>query len=114
MIHFAQITRSGIFRKYDHDALNMYYYGQLYPPLYRFTTHTAPVSFYHSLNDWMATPADVEILYQMMGGASRVQLKYVVPQAAFNHLDFVWAMNVRSLVYDRLVVDLAYWDQRNP
>ena len=112
MLHYAQIVRSWQFRQYDHDALNYYRYGQLTPPLYRFTTHTAPVSFYHSTNDWMATPNDVEILYSMMT-ASRVQLKYLVPQTAFNHMDFVWAINVRSLVYNRVVQDMAKWQATN-
>lgn len=53
MIHYAQIVRSMIFRRFDHDALNFYRYNQLFPPVYRFNGHTAPVSFYHSLNDWM-------------------------------------------------------------
>jgi lysosomal acid lipase/cholesteryl ester hydrolase len=110
MLHFAQIVRSGIFRQYDHGADNWRIYGQLYPPLYRFVGHTAPIAFYYSTNDWMATPADVATLYNMMGGSSRVQLLYHVPQISFNHLDFVWAINVRSLVYNRVVQDMRRWD----
>jgi lysosomal acid lipase/cholesteryl ester hydrolase len=112
MLHYAQIVRSATFRQYDHESLNYYRYGQLFPPTYRFTGHTAPVSFYHSTNDWMATPNDVNILYSRLG-SSQVQLKYLVPQTAFNHMDFVWAMNVRSLVYDRVVQDMAKWDATN-
>lgn len=55
MIHYAQIVRSWTFRKFDHDALNYYHYNQLTPPLYRLSGHTAPVSFYHSQNDWMVS-----------------------------------------------------------
>lgn len=113
MIHYAQIVRSMTFRRYDHEALNYQRYGQFTPPLYRFTGHRAPVSFYHSTNDWLAGPADVDILYRQMG-ASQVQLKYLVPQATFNHMDFVWAINVRSLVYDRVVQDLRKWDATSP
>lgn len=113
MIHYAQIVRSRIFRRYDHEALNYQRYGQLTPPLYRFTGHRAPVSFYHSTNDWLAGPNDVDILYAQMG-ASQVQLKYLVPQATFNHMDFVWAINVRSLLYNRVVQDLAKWDASYP
>jgi lysosomal acid lipase/cholesteryl ester hydrolase len=78
MLHYAQIVRSWIFRQYDHEALNWQRYGSLYPPNYRFTGHTAPVSFYHSVNDWLAGPNDVELLYSRMG-SSQVQLKYLVP-----------------------------------
>lgn len=112
MIHYAQIVRSRIFRRYDHEGQNMFRYGQLLPPTYRFTTHTAPVSFYHSTNDWMAGPADVNLLFNQMT-ASRVQLRFLVPQAAFNHMDFVWAINVRSLVYNRMVQDIARWQETN-
>lgn len=108
MIHYAQIVRSWSFRMYDFDSLNYYHYNQLTPPTYRFNTHTAPMSFYHSTNDWMAGPADVNILYNNLG-ASRVQLKYLVPQTAFNHMDFVWGINVRSLVYNRVVQDMSKW-----
>jgi len=113
MIHYAQITRSWQFRRYDHGMLNFYRYGQLTPPLYRFTGHTAPLSFYHSINDWMATPADVTTLFNMLGGSRRVQLLFLVPQIAFNHMDFVWAINVRTLLYHRVVQDMAHWDANN-
>jgi lysosomal acid lipase/cholesteryl ester hydrolase len=112
MIHYAQIVRSATFRRYDHESLNYQRYGQMFPPLYRFTGHRAPVSFYHSTNDWLAGPADVQILYNQMG-SRQVQLKYLVPQPEFNHMDFVWAINVRTLVYNRLVQDLRKWDATN-
>lgn len=112
MLHYAQILRSWTFRQYDHGALNMYRYGQLVPPNYRFTTHTAPISLYHSTNDWMATPNDVNLLFSRLT-ASRVQLRYLVSQREFNHMDFVWAINVRSLVYNRMVQDMERWDRVN-
>lgn len=108
MLHYAQIVRSGIFRQYDHGANNWLHYGQLTPPLYRFTGHTAPVAFYYGLNDWMATPADVNTLHRAMG--AQVTLFHQVPQASFNHMDFVWAINVRSLVYDRMTQEMKKYD----
>ena len=113
MLHYAQIVRSWQFRRYDHGILNMARYGQITPPLYRFNTHTAPISFYHSTNDWLASPADVELLFNMMGRSTRVQLLYRVPQTAFNHMDFVWAINVRSLLYNRVVQEMARWQAIN-
>lgn len=58
MIHYAQIVRSWTWRRFDYESLNFYHYGQLTPPNYRFTGHTAPVSFYHSMNDWMVSLAN--------------------------------------------------------
>lgn len=103
MIHFGQVVRSRTFQMYDHGALNMIHYGQLFPPRYQLSRVTVPVSLYHSFNDWLAPPEDVQLLQNEL---PNVSLSYRVPQLAFNHLDFVWAINARSLLYDRIVQDL--------
>ena len=108
MIHFGQVTRAWLFRKFDFGALNFQHYGQLYPPLYDLSKVRAPVFIYHSTNDWMAAPADVELLNSQL---PNVYLKYLVPLTAFNHLDFVWAINVRSLVYNRLLQSIRLMDE---
>lgn len=77
---------------------------------FSFNGHTAPTAFYYATNDWMATPADVATLYNSMGGAQRVQRLYNIPQQSFNHLDFIWAINVRSLVYNTMVDDMKRWE----
>lgn len=101
MIHFGQIVRSRIFRQYDHGPfLNPIHYGSLFPPRYDLSRVTAPVAFYHSTNDWLAGPEDVELLYNDL---PNVVLKYLVPLAEFNHLDFVWAINMRTLLYARMI-----------
>jgi pimeloyl-ACP methyl ester carboxylesterase len=101
MIHYGQITRSRIFRQYDHGIyLNPWYYGSIFPPRYNLSRVTARVAFYHSTNDWLATPEDVAILRNDL---PNVVLNYLVPLPAFNHLDFVWAINVRRLLYNRMV-----------
>jgi hypothetical protein len=43
---------------------------------------------------------DVERLYREL---PNVALKYLVALPAFNHMDFVWAINVRSWLYNRVV-----------
>lgn len=69
MIHYAQIVRSWQFRRFDYESLNFYHYNQLTPPNYRFTGHTAPVSFYHSTNDWMV---------KVVEGLSRLLLTFAL------------------------------------
>uniref|UniRef100_A0A182FR21 Uncharacterized protein n=2 Tax=Anopheles albimanus TaxID=7167 RepID=A0A182FR21_ANOAL len=103
MLHHAQTIRSRIFRQYDHGAMNMIRYGQLTPPVYNLANVQAPTLLYHSTNDWLAAPADVELLYREL---PNVVKRYLVPLPAFNHLDFVWAINVRPLLYNELLADL--------
>jgi lysosomal acid lipase/cholesteryl ester hydrolase len=43
--------------------------------------------------------SDVELLHREL---PNVALKYLVPMPEFNHMDFVWAINVRSLLYERV------------
>jgi len=108
MIHFGQVARAWLFRKFDFGAYNFQHYGQLYPPLYNLARVRAPVFMYHSANDWMATPMDVQLLVNQL---PNVRLQYLVPFTWFNHLDFVWAINVRSLVYDRLLQSIRSMDE---
>ncbi|KAG5669650.1 hypothetical protein PVAND_017534 [Polypedilum vanderplanki] len=110
MLHYAQIVRSRTFQQYDHGANNIFRYGQLRPPLYRFTGHTAPLHMFWSTNDWMATPADVATLFNRLGGSRVVDLFYRVPQIEWNHMDFVWGINVRTLVYDRMIEEMRKYD----
>ncbi|XP_058456628.1 lipase 3-like [Malaya genurostris] len=104
MIHHGQTTRSRIFRRYDHGiAINNIRYGQPTPPRYDFSNVQAPTFLYHSTNDWLAAPEDVELLRQEL---PNVHKTYLVRMREFNHMDFVWAINVRSLLYDELLADL--------
>lgn len=104
MLHFGQISRNMLFRKYDHGpALNLIYYGMAVPPLYSLSKVTAPVVLWHGFNDWMATPTDVALLNL---GLPNVVRKQQISQLAFNHMDFVWAMNVRNLLYNDVIAQM--------
>ncbi|XP_062707252.1 lipase 3-like [Aedes albopictus] len=104
MIHHAQTVRSHIFRQYDHGPTqNMIRYGSLTPPNYNLNNVQAPTLLYHSTNDWLATPEDVLLLASQL---PNVHKRYLVPMHEFNHMDFVWAINVRSLLYNELLADL--------
>lgn len=104
MIHHAQTVRSQIFRQYDFGPTqNMIRYGSLTPPNYNLNNVQAPTLLYHSTNDWLATPEDVLLLASQL---PNVRKRYLVPMHEFNHMDFVWAINVRSLLYNELLADL--------
>lgn len=104
MIHFGQVIRSMLFRRYDFGSIgNMQEYGQLLPPLYWLSRVTAPVHMYNSFNDWLAPPEDVELLAWSL---PNVRSRFLVPHAFFNHVDFVWAMNQRTLLHHRLLENM--------
>jgi pimeloyl-ACP methyl ester carboxylesterase len=100
LIHYGQGVRSARFRQYDWGMLsNLWTYGSINPPAYNLRNVRAPVALHYSTNDWLAEPVDVEELHQ---GLPNVIGKFLVPDPSFNHLDFVWAIDVRSLLYDRV------------
>lgn len=109
MIHYGQVTRHWRFHKFDHGWVkNMQLYGQMLPPNYNLRGVTLPVALYHSTNDWLAAPRDVNLLARDL---PNVDLQYLVPQTLFNHMDFIWAINQRSLVHERMI---QYMDEKDP
>lgn len=100
VIHYGHGVRSGRFRQYDWGMVsNLWTYGSLSPPSYNLRNVRAPVALHYSANDWLAEPVDVEELHQSL---PNVIGKFLVPDPLFNHLDFVWAIDVRTLLYDRV------------
>lgn len=101
MIHFGQLIRSMMFRQFDFGTLeNWRIYGQAFPPLYRFWNVRAPTHLYYGANDWLATPMDTALLNANL---PNVRLLFLVPMPFWNHMDFVWGINARTLVYRPLV-----------
>lgn len=41
-----------------------------------------------------------------------VQEKYLVPLKLFNHVDFMWAKDARSLVYDQILMNMKKVDSK--
>lgn len=101
MVHYGQEQQSAKFRKYDFGSvINLVEYGKLNPPDYELKDVTAPVTLHYAVNDWMAEPVDVLQLYGELGNADGM---YKINHPKFNHLDFLWAIDVRSLVYDNVI-----------
>lgn len=100
LVHYGQGIRSGRFRQYDLGPVsNMLVYGNILPPRYNLQNIRAPVALHYSSNDWLADVGDVETLHRSL---PNVIGKFLVPDSRFTHLDFVWAIDVRTLLYDRV------------
>ncbi|XP_026725681.1 lipase 3-like [Trichoplusia ni] len=99
-IHYLQIINSGVFRKFDYgDNKNQAIYGSSKPPKYRLELVKAPVALFYSENDWFS---DVEDVTNLQNKLPNVKEMYLVPFKKFNHADFLWAKDVKRLVYARI------------
>ena len=106
IMHYLQEYRSGYFRQFDHFYYrNKKRYGSYTPPKYDLSNLKAPMYFYYGTNDKLASVADVMKLAKEVPKTSLIQ-NYKVPHPKFNHLDFIWAINVKSLLYDKVLDDI--------
>ncbi|XP_071452435.1 lipase 3-like [Hetaerina americana] len=101
LIHYAQEIRSGKFQMYDYGSEgNMKRYGKDFPPEYNVSAIQPPISLHYSDNDWLANVDDVDQLFHRLPNALG---KYKVSLPQFNHLDFLWAKDIKALLYDNLL-----------
>lgn len=109
IIHYSQGIRSGKFRQFDHGLVkNLIEYKQRRPPQYNLNNIRSPVVLHYASNDWLAEPVDVEKLAKNL---PNLVGKYLVSDPKFNHLDFVFAIDVKALLYDRIFHILRLFDQ---
>lgn len=89
---------SGKFRRYDYGPEgNTIQYGQKEPPEYVLETITAPVYLYYSKNDIVNSEKDVLFLFKKLQNAK----KFLIDDPNFNHMDFLFAINAPTLVFER-------------
>ncbi|XP_071452979.1 lipase 3-like [Hetaerina americana] len=106
IVHYVQGINSGKFRQFDYGLIgNKDKYGRDSPPEYDLSLITAPMYFIYGDNDWMASIEDVEELYRKLPTAKG---KFEVTLSQFNHLDFLWAIDVKELVYNKILSLMAW------
>ncbi|XP_059062213.1 lipase 3-like [Achroia grisella] len=101
-VHYAQGIASKRFRRYDQGSMraNRRLYGTRSPPEYDLSKITTPVFLHYADNDPMAHVNDVDRLFKELG---RPAGKFRIPLSTFGHLDFIWGINAKTLLFDRVI-----------
>lgn len=106
LIHFGQLIRSGRFRQFDHGSIrNLVVYGSIFPTAYNLRGVRAAVTIHYGQNDWLSVERDVQQLSRELGNS---QGAFVV--SGFNHIDFLFGIDARRLVYSRVVAAMQRFE----
>ncbi|KAJ2944554.1 hypothetical protein O0L34_g3903 [Tuta absoluta] len=101
LVHYGQLYKSDKFQQFDHGWIsNKLRYGTFKPPAYNISAIRTPIFLHYASNDWLSTPKDVD---KLANEIPSVIGKYKVTLDRFNHLDFVFAVDAKKLIYDRVV-----------
>lgn len=101
LTHYAQEITSGYFRQYDYgEKRNQEIYNTTEPPSYELSRISVPIAIFYSDNDWLASTLDVQ---KLLTELKSVRFVYKVPFKKFNHLDYLWGIDARKLVYEKLL-----------
>ncbi|CAG4983202.1 unnamed protein product [Colias eurytheme] len=99
--HYSQLILSGTFRQYDYGTWgNLHKYRSVSPPPYPVNKISAPVAIFYSDGDWLSSVTDVNILRSKL---PNVVDFYRVPLTYFNHYDFIWAKDIKTLIFPRIL-----------
>lgn len=110
LVHYGQLLRRNTgFRAYDYGRIgNIQHHGSPVPPQYPLNQITAPIALHYGLNDVYTAVVDVRRLAAVL--PNLVELREV-PHPRFGHLEFVWATEVRTLVYDHMLTLMQTADE---
>lgn len=104
LFHFAQLVNRPYFRAYDNGPIkNFLEYGTIAPADYDLGKVKIPTYLYTGLNDWLGDPEDVARLKMEIGNLAA---EYVVKYKKCNHLDFLFATDANTLVYEKMIQDM--------
>lgn len=106
IFHYLQEYNSGYFRQFDYGKTrNKKDYGSKTPPDYDVEGIDVPIYLYYSDNDYFASLIDVDKLRMTLDERS-LKRAYRLPEKKWNHLDFLWGLNIKEILYDTLLDDI--------
>ncbi|XP_018048425.1 PREDICTED: lipase 3-like [Atta colombica] len=106
--HYIQNMITKKFQTYDYGYADNYkQYEQISPLTYDFKKITAPLALFYGANDMIALKSNVLEIYRHL---PNVILLEENQHKLFTHLDFLWAIDIKILLYDRLIELLQKFD----
>merc|ERR1719195_1549400 len=104
IVHYGQEVASGGFNQYDHgEEENMEIYGQPEPLPWLVEAVNVPVSLYWGQNDWFSALEDYS---RMLDELPNIFDAYTVPFEQWNHLDFLWAIDLDTLLFPQVLKNI--------
>lgn len=100
LMHYGQGVRDGRFARFDHGwSGNLRRYNSRRPPVYQLNRIDSPVVLHYARNDMLASKTDVIELANQLRHSHLEE----VSDPKFSYVDFLWARNAKSLVYNKIV-----------
>ncbi|XP_022912361.2 lipase 3-like [Onthophagus taurus] len=100
ILHLQQMYTTGEFKPYDYgNETNQILYNSTKPPEYDLTKNVAPMAIYYGDGDYIVAKEDCVFLAEKLPNVVGL---FRVPFRNFNHLDFMWGINAKELVYDHM------------
>ncbi|PZC86161.1 hypothetical protein B5X24_HaOG200589 [Helicoverpa armigera] len=108
--HYGQVIRFNAFRRFNHNALtNLAIYGRLNPPEYDLSKVTAPSYLHYGLSDKEVNYKDLLLLSNAL---PNVVGTYKIDRDSFNHYDFIWGIDAKEQLYEKLIALLKEIDSQ--
>ncbi|CAK1556245.1 unnamed protein product [Leptosia nina] len=102
--HMTQNVASKNFRRYDFGTVeNLLRYGTAEPPAYNLKNIKSPVFLHYSHGDVRIHEGDVRVLYDALDAPKEMIL---IEERTFSHVDFMWGINAKTVLYDRIISDI--------
>jgi lysosomal acid lipase/cholesteryl ester hydrolase len=107
ILHYAQEVISNEFTGYDWGSkeANFHHHGPNGVPTYDLGDVTTPLAVYWGQNDWLAASEDVLKTVAQLPNIVHGML-HMVEFEKWNHLDFLWAIDVDKYVYEDVLANM--------
>ncbi|XP_014477144.1 PREDICTED: lipase 3-like [Dinoponera quadriceps] len=101
LYHYYQNIHAKNFQSYDYGPVGNYeHYKQKTPITYDLSKVTVPIALFYSSNDLVVRKTNVLELQKHL---PNVALLEEVQYELFNHADFLWGIDAKTLIYDRVI-----------